>query len=60
ILHDGELENARWFSREVFTEELLSGRLKLPSFTSISHHLIKQWFEEGGDSFADLLEKVPS
>ncbi|MEM8897284.1 MAG: NAD(+) diphosphatase [Bacteroidota bacterium] len=60
ILHDGELEDARWFSREVFAEELLSGNLKLPSFTSISHHLIKQWYGEGGDSFADLLKKAPS
>ncbi|MEM7512126.1 MAG: NAD(+) diphosphatase [Bacteroidota bacterium] len=59
ILHDGELEDARWFSREVFAKELLSGKLKLPSFTSISHHLIKQWYEEGGDSFAGLLERAP-
>ena len=60
ILHDGELEDARWFSREVFAEEILTGKLKLPSFTSISHHLIRQWYEEGGDSLPDLLERAPA
>ncbi len=39
VLRDGELEDARWFSRE----ELRSGAVGLPPGISISRHLIESW-----------------
>jgi len=45
--HDGELEDARWFTREAIRDGLVKGELGLPSPTSISFHLIEDWFDEG-------------
>ncbi len=42
VLHDGELEDARWFSRE----ELRSGAVKLPPPEAISRRLIDGWLEK--------------
>jgi NAD+ diphosphatase len=39
VLHDGELEDARWFSRE----ELRSGAVSLPPREAISLRLIEHW-----------------
>jgi NAD+ diphosphatase len=39
VLHDGELEDARWFSRD----ELLRGDVTLPPVESISRRLIDGW-----------------
>jgi NAD+ diphosphatase len=39
VLHDGELEDARWFSRD----ELLGGEFTLPPPESISRRLIDGW-----------------
>ncbi len=44
-LKDGELEDARWFSREMIRQELENGTLGLPSPYSISFHLIEDWFD---------------
>jgi NAD+ diphosphatase len=41
VLHDGELEDARWFSRE----ELLRGGVGLPPAVSISRRLIDSWLQ---------------
>jgi NAD+ diphosphatase len=41
VLHDGELEDARWFSRE----ELLRGEVGLPPPVSISRRLIDSWLQ---------------
>jgi NAD+ diphosphatase len=41
VLHDGELEDARWFSRE----ELLSGSVGLPPPISISRRLLDSWLQ---------------
>ena len=43
-LHDAELDDAQWFTRE----DILSGHPKLPPAPSISHHLIESWFDAGG------------
>ncbi|MGC9400341.1 MAG: NAD(+) diphosphatase [Anaerolineae bacterium] len=43
--HDGELEDARWLSREALQNALRSGEIELPSSISISRHLITQWFD---------------
>jgi NAD+ diphosphatase len=46
-LHDGELEDARWLSRDKIVAELRAGTLRLPSKISISHRLIADWFDAG-------------
>ena len=46
-LHDGELEDARWLSRDEVVAELRAGTLRLPSEISISHRLIADWFDAG-------------
>ena len=42
-LHDGELEEARWFARD----ELLSGSRKLPFQISIARRLVDYWINLG-------------
>jgi NAD+ diphosphatase len=44
VLHDGELEDARWFTRE----ELLSGSVLLPPPTAIARRLIDEWLHQAG------------
>lgn len=46
-LNDGELEDARWLSREEITTEVERGTLRLPSGISISYRLIESWFDAG-------------
>lgn len=46
-LNDGELEDARWFTREAIRDGLVAGTLGLPSPYSISFHLIEDWFDAG-------------
>lgn len=41
-LHDGELEDARWFSRE----QIRSGDIRLPPPQAISRQLIDWWLEQ--------------
>ena len=41
VLHDGELEDARWFTRA----DLRSGRITLPPREAISRRLIDQWLQ---------------
>lgn len=43
VLHDGELEDARWFSRE----QLRSGAVQLPPPEAISRQLIDSWLHGG-------------
>lgn len=43
VLHDGELEDARWFTRAA----LLAGDVKLPPETAISRRLIDAWLHHG-------------
>lgn len=42
-LHDEELEDARWFSREEISKLLEAGELRLSSRISISRRLIEEW-----------------
>lgn len=46
VLHDGELEDARWFSRE----ELLAGAILPPPRTSISRRLLEDWLRPAAAS----------
>lgn len=43
-LHDNELEDAGWFSREEIIEKVKSKKLKLSTQISISFRLIEDWF----------------
>ena len=45
--NDGELEDARWFTREMIRDGLRNGSLGLPSRYSISFHLIEDWYDLG-------------
>jgi NAD+ diphosphatase len=42
-LRDGELEDARWLTRQ----EIASGAVHLPPHTAISRHLIDRWLGAG-------------
>jgi NAD+ diphosphatase len=44
-LNDGELEDARWFTRDEIRAGLLNHTLRLPSPVSISYRLIEDWFD---------------
>jgi NAD+ diphosphatase len=46
-LNDGELEDARWFSREEIVEAVGSGVMRLPLEVSISYRLVESWFDAG-------------
>jgi NAD+ diphosphatase len=41
VLHDGELEDARWFT----SDELRSGAVLLPPRETISRRLIESWLD---------------
>jgi NAD+ diphosphatase len=41
VLHDGELEDARWFSRA----DITAGRITLPPHAAISRRLIDRWLQ---------------
>lgn len=43
-LQAGEIEQARWFTREELTADVAAGRLHLSSRVSISRRLIEDWF----------------
>lgn len=58
-LRDGELEKARWLSREAIVQELRQGKLQLPSSISISHRLIETWFDaEATAALSQILASV--
>ncbi|MDX1455462.1 MAG: NAD(+) diphosphatase [Gammaproteobacteria bacterium] len=42
-LHDDELEDARWFTREQIDQGIEDGSLVLPSAISISRRLLEEW-----------------
>jgi len=59
-LNDGELEDARWFTREQIRAGLLEGTLRLPSAISISFHLIEDWFDSAAEEpLGAILDRVP-
>jgi NAD+ diphosphatase len=43
-LHDGELGDARWFTRQELRDALTAGSIGLPTPVAISHRLISAWF----------------
>jgi NAD+ diphosphatase len=58
-LNDGELEDARWFSREEIGDQLECGTLRLPSPVSISFRLVEDWFNAGDEwKLKDLVDRA--
>ncbi|MGH8371993.1 MAG: NAD(+) diphosphatase [Gammaproteobacteria bacterium] len=49
--NDGELLDARWFSRDELLNELERGSLTLPTRQSISYRLLREWFEQAGGHY---------
>lgn len=54
-LHDNELQDARWFTRDEMTEWIPSGKLKLPSRISIAYRLVQKWFDHAGHASLDAI-----
>ncbi len=54
-LHDNELQDARWFTREEIAEWVPSGRLRLPGRISIAYRLLQRWFDRGAIKPLDQL-----
>lgn len=52
-LHDDELEDARWFSRQDIRNGLAGGTLQASARLSIAWRLLHDWYAEAGDP-ADL------
>ncbi len=53
---DGELEDARWFTRGDIRRGLAVGTFSMPSSISISFRLISEWFDAGDEGrLADLV-----
>lgn len=49
VLHDHELEDARWVSRADIHRELRAGTLRLSAPLSIAYRLLRDWYAEGAD-----------
>ena len=47
VINKSELENARWFSREEFKDNLDKELIRLPLKVSIAYNLIKTWYDKG-------------
>lgn len=54
-LHDGELADARWLSREEIRQGVEQETLELPSPISISHRLFETWFDAGATGSLEQL-----
>lgn len=44
IVDGREIAEARWFSRQEFSEACADGKLRIPPDVSIAHRLIRHWF----------------
>ncbi len=54
--HDGEIDDARWYSREQLIDAVNNKSLRLPSSLSISYDLVEDWFNR--DSEKTLVERL--
>ncbi|MDX1433001.1 MAG: NAD(+) diphosphatase [Gammaproteobacteria bacterium] len=55
VRHDGELADARWFTRAELAAALAAGSLRLPRRVSIAYRLIEDWFDAASPApLADL------
>ena len=57
--HDGEIQDARWFTREELIEAVRCKSLHLAPSISISYHLIEDWFNQKSDEpLSDILRRI--
>ena len=57
--HDGEIQDARWFTREELIEAVKIKTLYLAPSISISYHLIEDWFNQRSDeTLSELLLSI--
>ena len=56
---DDELEDAQWFTREQLATRITEGSMRAPNTVSIAFRLIEEWYDEGGELFADVLAAAP-
>ena len=55
MLHDQELEDARWFTRAALTRAMVAGEVRPPGRLSIAYRLLEDWFDGAGQgSLADI------
>lgn len=54
-LVDHELEEARWYSRQDYKQQLEAGLLRLPSSFSIAFRLIQDWYDAGSQPSLEAL-----
>jgi NAD+ diphosphatase len=55
VRHDGELVDARWFTRAEIAAALAAGTLRLPRRVSIAYRLVEGWYDAAASSpLADL------
>lgn len=54
--HDGELEDARWFTRRQIAQAVGAGALRVPTTASIAYRLIEDWFDgDGAGRLSDII-----
>ncbi len=46
-LHDGELHDAQWYSRDELRDAIVGEALRIPPPVSIAYRLIEDWFDVG-------------
>jgi NAD+ diphosphatase len=52
-LGDGELEDARWFTRAEIRDGLAEGKLRLPMPVAVSFRLIREWYDAANEGTLD-------
>lgn len=58
-LHDDELENAKWMTREEIIEGIKNKTLKHPTNFSIAYRLLETWFNKNStETFSDIISKL--
>ena len=58
VLHDDELEDARWFSRAELGASLVTRELRVPNRVSIAWRLLQDWYDAGGGDLAGLADSL--
>ncbi len=53
-LIDRELQDARWLSRDQLRAAVLADEMRLPTPASVSHSLLRHWYEADGRQLAEL------
>lgn len=58
-LHDGELEDARWMTRDDIIEGLKNNTLKNPTSFSIAYRLLETWFNQKSDvKLSEIISQI--